>query len=304
MTESPDKEVITLYHGDRPEAVVCAVPYLRDKDLRTAEPGETIDDKNSKLMEGLKSHYAEVCAIAGRKRTDYESRGYTDIPMICMGHLFTAGGRTIDGDGVRELYVGSLAHVGPDVFPSFIDYVALGHLHVPQIVSGAEHVRYCGSPIPMGFGEAAQTKTVITIDFMGKMPDIREIPVPCFQPLVRIAGSLEEIQIRLEELKHENSRAWLEIEYTGSRIIPDLREQLDEALGDCLMEILRIKNKEIMDRVIRTMTDGETLDDLEHGDVFACFLDTHNVPDEEREDLMIAYNEIVRSIHDDDPNAE
>ncbi len=25
-------------------AIVCAVPYLRDKDVRSVEPGETIDD--------------------------------------------------------------------------------------------------------------------------------------------------------------------------------------------------------------------------------------------------------------------
>jgi len=69
-----------------------------------------------------------------------------------MGHLFTAGGQTIDSDGVRDLYVGSLAHVNKDIFPACIDYLALGHLHIPQKVGGSEFMRYSGSPIPMGFG--------------------------------------------------------------------------------------------------------------------------------------------------------
>jgi exonuclease SbcD len=41
-------------------SIVCAVPYLRDKDIRTVEPGETIEDKNAKLILGLKNHYAAV----------------------------------------------------------------------------------------------------------------------------------------------------------------------------------------------------------------------------------------------------
>jgi exonuclease SbcD len=29
------------------------------------------------------------------------------------------------------------------------DYVALGHLHINQIVGNSDHVRYSGSPIPL-----------------------------------------------------------------------------------------------------------------------------------------------------------
>ena len=50
MTEALEDEVFVLQVDDKPEAIVCAVPYLRDKDIRTVEPGETIDDKNAKLV--------------------------------------------------------------------------------------------------------------------------------------------------------------------------------------------------------------------------------------------------------------
>ena len=141
-----------LFLADRngqPEALVCAVPYLRDRDVRRASAGETIADKNRKLIEGIRKHYAAVCDLAAKQR---ESVG-DDIPIIATGHLFVTGGRTTDGDGVRELYVGTLAHVDREIFPSVIDYLALGHLHVPQNLSGSDHQRYSGSPIPMGYGE-------------------------------------------------------------------------------------------------------------------------------------------------------
>jgi len=147
VTDAVNDEVIVLGKGDKPEAIVCAVPYLRDKDLRTVEPGETIGDKNAKLVEGLKKHYADVCEVAEAKQKEFRDAGHDGIPIVATGHLFTAGGKTVDGDGVRELYVGSLAHVSKDTFPSSIDYFALGHLHIPQVVGKTEHIRYCGPHI-------------------------------------------------------------------------------------------------------------------------------------------------------------
>ena len=304
MTEALEDEVIVLGRNGQPEAIVCAVPYLRDRDIRTVEPGETIDDKNTKLVEGLKKHYADVCDLAERKRTEFQNAGYPRIPVVAMGHLFTAGGRIVDGDGVRELYVGSLAHVGKDVFPSTIDYFAFGHLHVPQAVGGTEHIRYCGSPIPIGYGEAKQEKKVVLVEFNGTTPVVQELPVPCFQQLVRVVGSLDDILSRLEKLKKEESAAWLEIEYTGSDIIGNLREILDEALTGSVMEIRRIKNRNVLDRVISTVAEDETLDDLDVGDVFIRCLDAFGVPDDDRAELMASYNEVIRSLDEDDVNAE
>lgn len=304
MTEALDDEVLVLYTNDEPEAIVCAVPYLRDKDIRIVEPGETIDDKNTKLIQGLKNHYADVCSIAEQKQAFFKNAGYDGIPIIAMGHLFTAGGKTVDGDGVRELYVGSLAHVTAEIFPSTIDYLALGHLHVPQIVGCTEHIRYCGSPIPMGYGEANHEKKIVLIEFNSTKPNIQELLVPCFQELVRIDGSLDDIHAKLEELKKEKSSAWLEIEYTGKDIIGNLGEMLEEAMANSAMEIRLIKKRRVIDQVIYKVAKDETLDDLDAKDVFAHCLDAFKVSDEDREELTVSYNEIIKSINEQDVNAE
>ncbi|SLM31859.1 Exodeoxyribonuclease I subunit D [Desulfamplus magnetovallimortis] len=305
ITEKPDDEVIVLCDEQKKTmAIVCAVPYLRDRDIRTAEPGETIDEKNAKLVEGIKNHYASVCAIADKKRIEYEKAGFSDIPLIATGHLFAAGGKTVDDDGVRELYVGSLTHMGAEIFPPCIDYLALGHLHVPQCVKNTEHMRYCGSPIPMGFGEARHDKKVIMVEFNGKIPAIREIKIPCFQAQEKITGSLDHIQKRIAELKHSHSNAWLEIEYTGKEIVANLREILNSDIADSEMEIRRIKNRPAMERVISAIREDETLDDLDHRDVFVRCLDASDVPDNDREELTASYNEIIISLYEEDVNAE
>lgn len=304
MTERLEDEVIVIDKDEQPRAIVCAVPYLRDKDIRTTEPGETIDAKNTKLVDGLKKHYAHVCDMAEQKRKEFVKAGHPNIPVIVMGHLFTAGAKTVDQDGVRDLYVGSLVHVGKEVFSSSIDYAALGHLHVPQTVGGCEQIRYSGSPIPMGFGEAGREKRVVIIEFSGTQADIREVCIPCFQPLLRIAGSLEDICEKLGELKNEKSCAWLEIEYTGQKIVPDLRKIFDEAIIGSDMEIIRIKNRQVMDKVLNAVTENETLDDLDTGDVFTRCLDAFDVPDEQRKALTESYEEIIKSIHEQDVNRE
>jgi exonuclease SbcD len=222
-----------------------------------------------------------------------------------MGHLFAAGGKTMDGDGVRELYVGSLAHVGNDIFPDCIDYVALGHLHVPQQVGGSEHIRYSGSPIAMGYGEAKQEKKVILVEFKNRTPQIQECIVPCFQALERLTGTMDEITDRIAQLKSEESYAWLEIEYTGKEIVGELLNlSCYEAIAETNMEIRRIKNKRTVERLISQLGEDETLDDLDMNDVFIRCLDSYEVLSDERPELIQSYKEIIASLYDEDKEAE
>lgn len=300
-SQNPEDEVLVLAneHGSA-ELIVCAVPYLRDRDIRVAEAGESIEDKERKLIEGVRSHYADVAALAEQKRKDFGA----EIPVIAMGHLFTAGGQTIDGDGVRELYVGSLAHVTAEIFPKNLDYLALGHLHVPQKVNASEVIRYSGSPLPMGFGEAKQQKNVCLVEFTGTEAEVQLIPVPVFQKLERIKGDWEQLSARILELSATDSEAWLEVVYEGDEVIGDLRERLDAATSGTEMEILRVKNNWIVDRVLGRIHDQETLDDLNVNDVFERCLAAHEMPEDQRPEVLRAYQETVASLYEDDTRAE
>jgi exonuclease SbcD len=304
ITENLEDEIVVLEDNKIPFAIICAVPYLRDRDIRTVETGETADDKNLKLISGIKEHYEKICFLAKQKQEQLKTKGFDNIPIICMGHLFAAGGTTIEGDGVRELYVGSLARTGTDIFPDFVDYTALGHLHIPQKVSGKDNVRYCGSPIPMGFGEALQDKKIIIAEFKDKTPKINEILIPCFQELVKIKGSIDEISEKIEELKAKKSSAWLEIEYTGSEVSGNLRQSIEEKIENTDMEIRRIKNKKIIESLKSSAKHEQTLDDLDVNQVFEKCLEAFEVNPEDKNDLISAYNHIVSEIFTEDKNAE
>ncbi len=295
--ENLEDEVLLLHDPQgAPELIVCAVPYLRDRDLRTTEPGETIADKERKILDGLRAHYAAVAEIAEKKRSSLPKK----VPVAAMGHLFTAGGKTLEDDGVRELYVGSLIHLSASGFPESFDYLALGHLHIPQKVGDSETIRYSGSPIPMGFGEAKQQKSVCKIDFSTPSPSVELLPIPTFQKLEPIKGNWETIEKKLALLSAENSRAWLEITYSGQELIGDLRDRLLSAIAGTEMEILRIKNNKALDIALRQSDEAESLDDLNEFEVFNRCLAAQNIPEDQRPDLLLAYKEIVSSLREND----
>jgi exonuclease SbcD len=300
-TESPEDEVLVLRNEqDAPELIVCAVPYLRDRDIRMAEAGESVEDKERKLIDGIRTHYAAVAALAEQKR---EELG-VDIPIVGTGHLFTAGGQTVDGDGVRELYVGSLAHVTAGIFPACFNYLALGHLHVPQEVNGSKTIRYSGSPLPMGFGEAKQRKSVCQIEFHSTNVSVRLTDIPVFQKLERVRGDRDGISSRILELSATGTQGWIEVIYDGIEVIGDLRDRLESDISGTQLEILRIKNNRIIDRVLGQIHEEETLDDLNVNDVFERCLAVHEVPEEQRPELLRAYQETVSSLYEDDVQAE
>ena len=83
-----------------------------------------------------------------------------------------------------------------------------------------------------------------------------------------------------------------------------MRERLDAAVSGSGMEILRVKNNRIIDRVLAQIHDEETLDDLNINDVFERCLTMHEVPEDQRPELLRTYRETVTSLFEDDTRAE
>jgi exonuclease SbcD len=70
------------------------------------------------------------------------------------------------------------------------------------------------------------------------------------------------------------------------------------------MEILRVKNNRIIERVLGQIHEDETLDDLNVNDVFERCLAAHEVPEDQRPELLRAYQETLLSLYEDDKQAE
>lgn len=296
-TPQGPEDVLTLYDRQhRPELVVAAVPYLRDRYIRKVQAGESLADKSQNLKAGIARYYHEMgeAAAIAASPTSPTSPTVTEgdrVPVVAMGHLFAAGGQTQADDGVRELYVGSLAHVDAGVFSAVFDYVALGHLHVPQKVAGQERIRYSGSPIAMGFGEAKQQKIVLIVDFSADQVLPQALPIPCFQPLLRVEGSLEEISAQLAQLPAEGT--WLEIVYTGAELCEHLRDSVDDLLAGTAHTLLRLENKRLVQRMLMQTHQQDTLESLTPTEVFGRLLEVQQIPEAQQQALQATYQEIL-----------
>jgi exonuclease SbcD len=295
-----DAVVILKNTQNIPELIVCAVPYLRDSDVRKVNADERIEDKDRNLVAGVRDYYAAVATVAAHHQAALGQH----IPIIGTGHLYTAGGQTVDGDGVRELYIGSLARITADIFPAEFNYVALGHLHVAQVVNKSPHIRYSGSPIPMGFGEATHTKSLCIVDFAGTSPIIRTHDIPMFQQLARIKGDLAHITAQLHALIATKTTVWAEVTYDSPTVVSNLSDTIEQIVKGSQVEILVIKNTQPNTHGIKRTSITETLDTLTTDEVFTRYLVAHHIPDAQHPMLIQAYQEIVGSINEHDTHAE
>lgn len=293
-----EKEVLLLSDKDgTPVLGVIAVPFLHDRDIRFSMEDESLQDKEHAYQTAIAKHFAGAEHVLSQT----ESKR---IPVVCMAHLFTAGATTVEGDGVRDLSVGSLSHVTPSIFPAIADYTALGHLHVPQRVGGLDTIRYCGSPIPMGFGEANQRKQVCIVELAyNTTPIISEVQVPSFRKLVQLKGDLRQIKEGLDRLSSpsptdETRPIWVEVHYDGEEIIEDLQQRINEMTSHptCPVEILAVRNLRKAQAILRQQEETQTLESLTPKDVFSRCMEQNGIPQEQRNELSVAFDELYHSV--------
>jgi len=140
--------IINKRNGE-PGAVLCPVPFLRPRDITKSRAGESGSDKQLQLLDAITHHYQECFEAA------CQLRGERALPVIATGHLTALG--VTKTDAVRDIYIGTLDAFPASHFPA-ADYIALGHIHRAQAVAKSEHIRYCGSPIPLSFDENPAVK--------------------------------------------------------------------------------------------------------------------------------------------------
>ena len=185
-TESITDEVIQIKNQKgKLEAIVAAVPFLRDKDLRKIDPDKK-QDRRIAIREGMKKHYQLI--------SDHCEKYSDQVPVIAMGHLYAKGATVSDS----ERDIGNQSAIQADIFTEVFDYVALGHIHSPQIVAKNKNIRYSGSPIALSFSEKKDEKSVCLIETKGNtIKNITLVPIPKQRKLTLISGQYEEVAKQL-----------------------------------------------------------------------------------------------------------
>jgi exonuclease SbcD len=300
-TEQPTEQVHVLpLRNGQPGCIVCAIPFIRPRDVLQSQAGQSAEDKQLSLQAAIQAHYAAVFAAAGDERRRLGEALGRSLPIIATGHLTTVGAST--SESVREIYVGALEAFPTSAFPP-VDYIALGHIHRPQKVGGLEHIRYCGSPIPLSFDEARQQKEVLLVDLDHTgLQAVTALPVPRFQGLVSISGSLATLAGPIGAAAAEGSRerpTWLEITVAEDDYLSDLPTRIEALTAGWPVEVLRIRRQRGNSTARLAAAASETLDELSPHDVFARRLEQEELDETLQQALSERYRGIVASLQED-----
>nr|WP_240979808.1 exonuclease SbcCD subunit D [Streptomyces sp. HNM0574] len=154
-----------------------------------------------------RGHTAVLTAAMDRVRADLAQRP-EGTRSVVLAHAFVQGGQGSDSE--RDITTGGVASVPVSVFDG-ADYVALGHLHGCQTLTG--RVRYSGSPLAYSFSEEHHRKSMwlVDLDAEGSV-EARRLYCPRPRALARLTGTLEEL---LGAPEHEEAEsAWVEATLT------------------------------------------------------------------------------------------
>jgi exonuclease SbcD len=289
--------VVLLQPNGEPGCIVCAIPFVRPRDVLQSQAGQSAEDKQLSLQTAIQEHYGAVFAAAVECQTALAAELGRKLPIVATGHLTTVGANT--SESVREIYVGALEAFPTAAFPP-ADYIALGHIHRPQKVGGLEHIRYCGSPLPLGFDEAKQTKEMLLVDLDADgLKAVTALPVPRFQGMVAVSGNLETLAGAIGAAAAEGTYerpAWLEVTVAEDDYLADLPARIEALTEGWPVEVLRIRRQR-GNAAARLATEvSETLDELSPLDVFARRLQQEELSDELQSALNERYRAVIASL--------
>jgi len=175
FTERPVLVPVTARSGEQAQLMLLPYPTPTRYDLPD-ERWPSPDAKRQGLAQALRERIGEL---------SQEARSTPGVPVILCGHFLVRGVR----EGFYQLSEQEDVPVEPGDLPSYA-YVALGHIHKPQIV-GAPHIRYCGSLERMDRGEADDRKMVLLAD-VGRegLRDLAELPLNA-TPFAHVTATCE-----------------------------------------------------------------------------------------------------------------
>lgn len=288
-TENIEDEIFKLNINNE-EVIIAAVPYLRDGDIRRAVAGESFEDLTDKYKKALINHYESAAEECKKINSN-------NAPVIAMGHLFATGGSVSDSE--QNIYVGTLGHIGANDFPTYFDYVALGHLHRPQIIGGNEKIRYSGSPNILSFSEVNYDKKIIVLSTKNnKIRAVDDVIVPNFREFYRLSGTIQEC-MNLFPTIISNSfglTPWVEIVLKEDHTIntDDLKKEAEKYSFEILK--ISLKNQRKQKGIEELLKETKSIKELNPTEVFKLKCEEMNFDLRENPKIWDAFNEVLQSV--------
>ena len=154
----------------------------------------------------------------------------------------------------------------------------------------------------LDFGEGKQKSVVIAeLTRAGEAPAVELVPVPAFDRLEQVTGSLDEILTRLQALADENTPMFCEVIHDEGAYAPHLAQACRNALGQSPVALVRIMSRAVVENRISAEDRISDVHTLTPEAMFELKLErTPDLTDEDREGLRRAYAQVLFEIRNDD----
>lgn len=185
------------------KAVILTVSYPSEKRLNEVLYGEMDSDEDR-----VKTYGERIKSLFDSLEKNYRS----DTINLVVSHLFAMGSE--EGGSERSIQLGGSYIVNGSCFPKEAQYIALGHVHKPQIVPGTnKKARYSGSPLHYNKKEINITKKCFIIDVKANEECVvNEIELKVYKPIeVWKCESISDAIDKCEENKDRNCWVYLEV---------------------------------------------------------------------------------------------
>ncbi len=242
-------EMFVEFEKKGEKIVVAAVPFLKDRDIRKSVAGETYATKIDQIKMGLQTYFSNINL--------HYKENYSNEVFVLMAHLYVQGSQLSDSE--RDIQIGNQAGIEPTIFEGIPDYVALGHIHKPQVISRTNNIHYCGSPIPLSFSEKEDCKQINVISIQNnEIVNVEIVPIPKHRNLITFEGNLEEVQEMLNTYSEQTTLISLaEIIVNEETESLETRQMFEELINSQPNEKIEVvKSRLIFTKLIRGATDA------------------------------------------------
>lgn len=224
------KEGVVEVEINGEKAVILTVPYPSEKRLNEVLYGEMDDDEDR-----LKTYGERIKALFDNLKQNYRE----DTINLAVSHLFAMGSE--EGGSERSIQLGGSYIINGSYLPKEAQYIALGHVHKPQVVPGTnKRARYSGSPLHYNKKEINMNKKCFIIDVKPKEEcKISEVEFKVYKPIE--IWKCESIEDAIEKCEINKDReCWVYLEIKCDRYI---REDEIKKIKDIKKDILEISPK-------------------------------------------------------------
>lgn len=259
---------------------IILTPYANEIRMRSYFGMTSLDDE---LRQSLKGHWTTLAD------TYLDEQGVN----LLIAHLFVmkrGGEQPEESDDERSiLQIGGASMVYTDMIPPQIQYVALGHLHRYQEMSGGPcPVIYSSSPLAYSFAEADQQKYVVLIDAEpGQAVTVTPVPLKTGKRLLR--PRFKRVDEAVDWLT-QNPNCYAEITLqTPTYLTSEERRQLQQAHESLVTIIPDVR--EVEDEEQETTQAIDLTQSIET--LFTSYFKNENKGQEPNERLLHLFKEVL-----------